>query len=115
MAADPLVLKENRLDTVDGLLTLMGEAFAVSDRVSVPTLVLYGDNETIVPEAPIQALVERLEDAEGPVTLAFYPDGYHMLLRDLSADVPVEDIAAWTLDPSAALPSGADSRPPFWE
>lgn len=115
MAADPLVLKENRLDTVDGLLTMMGEAFTVSDQVGLPTLVLYGDNETIVPEAPIRALVAELRDAGGAVTLAFYPDGYHMLLRDLSADVPVQDIAAWTLDPTAPLPSGADQRPPFWE
>jgi len=115
MAADPLVLKENRLDTVDGLLNLMGEAFRVSDEVGLPTLVLYGDNETIVPEAPIRALVDQLNEAGSPVTLAFYPDGYHMLLRDLSADVPVADIASWTLDPSAPLPSGADQRPPFWD
>ena len=115
MAADPLVLKENRLDTVDGLLTLMGEAYSVSDQVGSPTLVLYGDNETIVPEAPIRSLVAELRTNGNPVTLAFYPDGYHMLLRDLKAQVPIADIAAWTLDRASPLPSGADRRPPFWE
>ena len=115
MAADPLVLKENRLDTVDGLLTLMGEAYAIADQVSLPTLVLYGDNELIVPEAPIRSLVDQLRASGNPVTLAFYPDGYHMLLRDLNADIPIADIAAWTLDRTAPLPSGADGRPPFWE
>ncbi|MEM7446383.1 MAG: alpha/beta hydrolase, partial [Pseudomonadota bacterium] len=84
-------------------------------QVRLPTLVLYGDNETIVPEAPVRALVGELQESGRPVTLAFYPDGYHMLLRDLAADVPIADIAAWTLDRTAPLPSGADVRPPFWE
>ena len=40
--------------------------------------------------------------------IAVYPEGWHMLLRDLNGHVVVEDIAAWTLDPAAPLPSGAD-------
>ena len=33
-----------------------------------------------------------------------------MLLRDLNGRVVIEDIAAWALDPSNPLPSGADQR-----
>ncbi len=47
--------------------------------------------------------------AEG--RLAFYPHGYHMMLRDLDAQTIYDDIAAWIRDPVSPLPSGADKRP----
>ncbi len=40
--------------------------------------------------------------------MAFYPNGYHMLLRDLNGPTVIDDLAAWFRDPSAPLPSGAD-------
>jgi hypothetical protein len=45
--------------------------------------------------------------------IAVYKQGYHMLLRDLHAEVPVNDIAFWALNrnSTAALPSGAEHRP----
>jgi hypothetical protein len=33
-----------------------------------------------------------------------------MLLRDLQANVVLDDIATWISDPAAPLPSGADSH-----
>ena len=36
-------------------------------------------------------------------------DGYHMLFRDLEREHVIADIAAWTRDPSAALPSGEEA------
>jgi alpha-beta hydrolase superfamily lysophospholipase len=44
--------------------------------------------------------------------VAVYPNGYHMLTRDLGAKVVLEDLAAWLADPAAPLPSGheADGR-----
>ena len=41
--------------------------------------------------------------------IAFYTDGYHMLLRDLQAETVYRDIAAWINDRRAPLPSGADA------
>jgi len=41
--------------------------------------------------------------------LAFYGDGFHMLLRDLKGEVVLEDVAAWIADRAAPLPSGADT------
>jgi hypothetical protein len=38
--------------------------------------------------------------------VAYYPQGYHMLLRDLNGDVVWRDVAAWIGDHSALLPSG---------
>ena len=40
--------------------------------------------------------------------MALYPDGYHMLLRDLHAQVVLQDIVNWVADRHAALPSGHD-------
>lgn len=108
MARDPLVLKQNRIDTVDGLVVLMSEAFAAAARFDVPALILYGDKEEVIPREPIDAMLRRLP-ANGPV-VAFYPKGYHMLLRDLQGEVVLGDITAWIFNPSAPLPSGADAH-----
>ena len=40
---------------------------------------------------------------------ALYPEGYHMLLRDLAGATPTRDIAAWIGAPSAPLPSHLDA------
>ncbi|MGH8569968.1 MAG: hypothetical protein ACREXU_18670, partial [Gammaproteobacteria bacterium] len=42
---------------------------------------------------------------------AFYPQGYHMLTRDLGAAVVLRDIVTWLSDHQAALPSGSE----WWE
>ena len=46
--------------------------------------------------------------AESCIKVARYRSGYHMLLRDLKADVVLGDLAAWMAHPEHALPSGAD-------
>ena len=42
--------------------------------------------------------------------IAWYPQGYHMLLRDLDAPLVMKDVAAWIADRATPLPSGADRR-----
>jgi hypothetical protein len=44
---------------------------------------------------------------DGKIRIAFYRDGYHMLLRDLDARIVIDDVASWVLDHAAPLPSGA--------
>ncbi|MEE8271059.1 MAG: lysophospholipase [Alphaproteobacteria bacterium] len=105
---DPLVLKEFRLDLVEGLVDLMGEGFEAGPRLAVPGLFLYGDNEDVLPAQPIEAMLRRLPP--GRHVVAFYPDGYHMLLRDLNGAIVQHDIAAWIADSAQPLPSGADAR-----
>lgn len=109
LGADPLVLKANRVDTLDGLVTLMSLGRAAAPDVEVPTLYLYGDNEQVLPLDTVDGLLEDLPP-DPSRTIAFYKDGYHMLLRDLAAEIVWRDIAAWTADPAAPLPSGADQR-----
>jgi alpha-beta hydrolase superfamily lysophospholipase len=89
---------------LDGLVDVMGLALERAPLQDLPTLVLYGEHEEVVPPEPIEVLMERLPP--GPRRLALYPDGYHLLLRDLHAGVVIADIAAWTASPHAPLASG---------
>ncbi len=102
---DPLVIRETRIDAVYGLANLMDEALAASTRLRIPTLILYGANDEIVPRRPTCRMLEDLPD-NGLWDFILYPDGYHMLTRDLQGQVVIDDIAAWLLDRNSALPSG---------
>ena len=106
LSADPLVIKETRIGTIDGLVDLMDDALAASDRVTLPVLVLYGARDEIIPKAPTRRMLAAMPTDARKV--AVYDDGYHMLLRDLQAEIVHRDIAAWARDPGAALPSDAD-------
>jgi alpha-beta hydrolase superfamily lysophospholipase len=92
LGRDPRVIKRTRVDSIYGLTRLMGAAQEAADRIAAPTLVLYGDRDEIVPAGPVKAMVGRLD---APYQLITYPDGYHMLLRDLQAERVWRDIANW--------------------
>lgn len=109
LGRDPLVVKANRVDTLDGLTTLMSEAFARVPDLRGPALVMYGEQEQIIPDEPVRLTLQRLPEVP-TIRTAIYPDGWHMLLRDLQRDVPIADAARFILDPAAPLPSGADGR-----
>ena len=103
LGADPLVIKRTRVDALWGVVNLMDSAFAAAPAITRPLLVLYGARDEIIPEAPTRDMLCRLN---GPHRVAVYPEGYHMLLRDLLAGVVHDDITAWVAAPDARLPSG---------
>ena len=103
---DPLVIKETRIDTLYGLVDLMETALLASRQFPVPTLILYGEKDEIIPRRPACRMIGQLPDAPlDKWRLVLYPNGYHMLTRDLQADVVLQDMAAWLHEPRAALPS----------
>ncbi|CCG42610.1 alpha/beta hydrolase [Magnetospirillum molischianum] len=108
LSRDPLVIKETRVDAIHGLVDLMDAAQADIARLPVATLLLYGEKDQVIPPDPVWDSVAVLPRLGHDQRAALYPEGWHMLLRDLQADRVIEDIAAWTADPMAALPSGAD-------
>lgn len=111
MSLDPNVIKETRLDAIYGLVDLMTTAAASAPRQQTPLLFLYGLKDDLVPMAPTVAALDALPPpAPGrpPPRVAVYPEGRHMLLRDLEGDRAIADILAWIADPAAPLPSGAD-------
>ncbi|MEQ8395778.1 lysophospholipase [Thalassobaculum sp.] len=114
LARDPLFLKNPRVDAVYGLVDLMDAAQAAIPNVTGPLLVLYGGKDDLVPKKPTCAMLRKLRQRPGSghdLRVVLYPDGYHMLFRDLKGDRVVADIAAWARDPQGSLPSG-DERDP---
>lgn len=115
LARDPLFIREPRVDAVYGLVDLMDAAQRAAPDIRSPVLVLYGARDELVPKAPTCAMLDRLAPGRRgdrrPVRIAVYPDGHHMLFRDLNGRDVIADMAAWARDPSAALPSGAEVAP----
>ena len=110
LSRDPLVIKETRIDTIHGLVDLMDAAAAAAARLSVPALVLYGERDEIVPPRATYAMLGRLPEPGAAQRVAIYPRGYHMLMRDLQAEVVLTDVVSWIENGTAPLPSGADRR-----
>lgn len=92
MFADPLVIKETRLDSVLGVVRLMGEAYGEADQVGGEILLLIGEKDDVIPVKTMERVGERLC---GEVDTRRYPDGWHLLLRDLQGPVVWRDIADW--------------------
>lgn len=109
LGRDPHVIKGARVDAIHGLVDLMDKAFAAAPDLDQRTLILVGDRDQLVPRAATNAFTARLPvDAAERYKIAAYPDGWHMLLRDLSAETVWTDIKAWMADPGAPLPSAAE-------
>lgn len=114
LGRDPLVIKETRVDAVYGLVQLMDHAQERIDEINEPTLLLYGVNDQIIPPKAIGAALADVNSEN--TTLAVYPAGWHMLLRDLQAKRVWNDVLAWIKHPNQPLPSGAQNKVEnFWQ
>ncbi len=112
LSKDPLIIKETRVESIYGLVNLMDYALSSTSKISTNTLLLYGEKDEIIPKEPTYQFLQNLKH-NGEMahhTIAFYQNGYHMLLRDLQAPVLWKDIVAWISSYSTPLPSGADKR-----
>lgn len=94
LGRDPLVLKQNRIDAIWGLVNLMDAARAAAPRLDGPALILYGDREDLIPPEAWRSLLAALPE-DGCLAVRVYDSGYHMLLRDLDADRVIADVAAY--------------------
>jgi alpha-beta hydrolase superfamily lysophospholipase len=94
LSRDPLYQHSARVDQVYGLVNLMSDAREAPRRLPAdpPILFLYGGNDQVIPAKPTQAVAAEL----GPTTTVIrYPNGYHMLLRDLEGPARWADIVDW--------------------
>jgi len=113
LGKDAAVIKETRIDAIWGLVNLMDAAFAASDKIEAPLLLLYGAKDEVIPKRPTAEVLDKVL-ALGRARAAYYADGYHMLLRDLRAEAVLGDVLAWIKDHRAALPSGAEAQAREW-
>jgi len=109
LGRDPLFIKATRVDAIYGLADLMDDALASARNDHLPTLLLYGAHDEVIPQDPMHDFVVGLPGlVDGDQRVAYYHGGWHMLLRDLEGPVVAEDVIAWVRDHQAPLPSGAD-------
>jgi len=108
LGRDPLVIKATRVDAMYGLADLMDAALDRAGKLQAATLVLYGERDQVVPREPVVQMLAKMSATQ--TRAAFYANGYHLLLRDLQAEKPWRDIAAWVGNHGASLPSGAELR-----
>lgn len=107
LGRDPLVIKETRVDAIYGLVNLMDKALQSSANISIPLCLLYGERDEIIPVNAVSKMLDSINNKR-LLTLALYDNGYHMLLRDLNANIVWSDISNWILQPDQSLPSGAE-------
>jgi len=107
-SADPLVIKGTRVDALWGVTNIMDRGMAAASRLPGPALLLYGENDKIIPRKAFCALLDRLPDQRRDIRILLYRDGWHMLTRDLQGRRVMTDIAAWLADVEASLPSGEE-------
>lgn len=111
LSENPLTIKETRFDSIRGLVDLMDSAQAAASGMHAPALFLYGGHDQLVPPDSMRATWRLLPSS---ARRAFYPPGYHLLLRDLERAVPITDIIAWVLNRATSLPSGAQTAAAAW-
>jgi acylglycerol lipase len=107
LAKDPMVIKGARVATIYGLVDLMDTALEAAPRLDAPILLLYGAHDEVVPREALVEFVSGLPQSPKR-RLAYYRDGYHLLLRDLAGATVSGDVANWVFDRRAPLPSQAD-------
>jgi len=111
-STDPMVIKVTRTDAIAGLVSLMDQALASAPKLDKDILLLIGEKDEIIPLGAIDDFESRLEAA--PATAIRYPEGYHMLLRDLQRAKVFADIDRWIERRSAqktSSPSGISLKP----
>ncbi len=110
---DSRYIQKTRIDAIYGLTNLMDNALASAANQYIPLLVLYGEKDEIVPKLPTCLMLSKLPTINSSRNwrIVLYPDGYHLLFRDLNADLVVNDIKVWILNSNNTLPSGHEHNP----
>jgi acylglycerol lipase len=111
LSTDPLTIHATRVDAIKGLVDLMDDAEAAAPHFHAPALFLYGGHDELVPARATAATWRALPPGS---VLTFYPNGYHLLLRDKDRATPIDDILEWIRHPDQPLPSGAERAARAW-
>jgi acylglycerol lipase len=103
---DPLFIKATRVGSLAGVTELMGRAQSQTVLPPQRSLVLYGLRDRIIPPQPVCDWLTHLNTAQPqPVTtdVVVYPEGWHLLTRQLRTREPLQDMAKWLQN--TALPN----------
>ena len=111
LARDPLTIRSTQVGVLKGLVDLMDSAQAAAPTLQGRTFIAYGAHDELVPASAMAVAWAKL-----PATTrrAVYPNGYHLLMRDLDRRTVIDDVIAWIQHPDSLLPSGADIAAATW-
>lgn len=98
LSHDPLFIKATRVGSLAGVTGLMGRAQTQTTLPPQRTLVLYGLRDRIIPPQPVCDWFTHLNKAAqqlGKTDVIVYPEGWHLLTRQLRTREPLHDMALW--------------------
>jgi alpha-beta hydrolase superfamily lysophospholipase len=98
LSRDPLFIKATRVGSLAGVTELMSRAQAQTQLPPQRTLVLYGLRDRIIPPQPMCDWLTHLNTTiviPGATDVVIYPEGWHLLTRQLRNREPLEDMARW--------------------
>ena len=98
LSRDPLFIKATRVSSLAGVTSLMGRAQSLSDVPPQRSLVLYGLRDRIIPPAPVCDWLTHLNasgSARNTLDFAIYPEGWHLLTRQLQTHQVLLDLEHW--------------------
>lgn len=101
LARDPFFQHDARVDQVYGLVNMMDAAHEAAAKLSdpPPILLLHGEKDQIV---PLAATHETIAALGNHADVRDYPNGYHMLMRDLDRETVWKDVSDWIAAHSSA-------------
>ena len=111
LARNPLTIRTTQVTALSGLVDLMDSAQAAAPALHGRTFIAYGAHDDLVPASAMAVAWAKLPAS---TRRAVYPNGYHLLMRDLDRQAVIGDVIAWLTHPEAALPSGADIAAAAW-
>ena len=94
LGRDPLYLSPPSAREIFGLVRVTDLAHRAAPQVAIPALLLLGEKDQIVPNRTVREVFGGLR---GPRKVISYPDGWHLLFRDLQAERVWGDVGDWVL------------------
>ena len=92
LGRDPLYLSPPSAREIFGLVRVTDRAYLSAPKVETPTLMILGEKDQILPR---RTVLEVFAELPGETEVIDYPEGWHLLFRDLQAERVWRDVAAW--------------------
>jgi len=94
LGRDPYFQHDTRVDQVYGLVDMMDSARKAPAKLSdpPPILVLHGEKDQLV---PLDSTRDTIAELGSHADQRDYPNGYHMLMRDLDRELVWKDVDDW--------------------
>ena len=96
---DSKMIHNPRPEVLRGVVETMSAAFHAASKLNIPTLILSGDKDVIVPRSGFKKFKDTLERSQHAAQFTFqsFPEGHHMLIRDKCGHNVIATVQDWVL------------------